>query len=144
MRWPIAGVAQSVERVLGKDEVSGSNPDTSSIREHPRPRAAGRSAAGESAGLGGQAEAIAACPNPTRFGATWRFRTRQEGPVKVSLYDVSGRCVRSYDEGTRIPGRYEIVWDGRDHNGQKVSAGVYFCRLEIGQRLSTARLVVLR
>ena len=28
-----AGVAQSVERVLGKDEVSGSNPDTSSILE---------------------------------------------------------------------------------------------------------------
>ena len=26
-----AGVAQSVERLLGKDEVSGSNPDTSSI-----------------------------------------------------------------------------------------------------------------
>jgi hypothetical protein len=95
-------------------------------------------------GLGGPAEAIAACPNPTSFVATLRFRTRQEGPVKVSLYDVSGRCVRSYDEGTRIPGRYEIVWDGRDHNGQKVSAGVYFCRLEIGPRLSTARLVILR
>ena len=56
LRWPSAGVAQSVERVLGKDEVSGSNPDTSSIREHPRSRAAGRSAAVESAGLGGKAE----------------------------------------------------------------------------------------
>ena len=33
LRLSEAGVAQSVERVLGKDEVSGSNPDTSSTKK---------------------------------------------------------------------------------------------------------------
>ena len=31
-----ADIAQSVERILGKDEVSGSNPDISSIKEKAR------------------------------------------------------------------------------------------------------------
>ncbi|TET83323.1 T9SS type A sorting domain-containing protein [candidate division TA06 bacterium] len=49
--------------------------------------------------------------------------------ANVSVYDASGRCVRKLVDEARVPGFYQVVWDGRDDLGQKVPSGSYFCRL---------------
>lgn len=51
-------------------------------------------------------------------------------PVKVRIYDLSGRLVRSFDD-PRTSGRHRRVWDGRDEAQQLVAPGHYLYRVSI-------------
>ncbi len=66
------------------------------------------------------------------------------GGVKMAIYDVSGRVVRTFTEMPTRPGRYQVVWDGRNNVGQLVASGVYFCSLEAGGVRDTRPVVLLR
>lgn len=66
------------------------------------------------------------------------------GGVKLTIYDVAGRVVRTFNDVPTHPGRYEVVWDGKNDNGQRVSSGVYFCSLEAGGARDTRPVVLLR
>jgi hypothetical protein len=41
-------------------------------------------------------------------------------------------------------GAYREVWDGRDGRGHEVASGVYFCRLTVGTRTLTRKMVLAR
>ncbi len=67
------------------------------------------------------------------------------GTSSVRIYDVKGRLVRIVlHEDFLHPGDYSIGWDGRDEKGVKVSPGVYYCKLQIGERNLTKRVILLR
>ena len=54
-------------------------------------------------------------------------------PVRMRIYDVSGRLVRNLgEEPVRTLGRHFVQWDGRSDRGTAVAAGVYLCVLEAG------------
>jgi hypothetical protein len=58
--------------------------------------------------------------------------------VKIDIYDISGRMIRTL---TTVAGSV-VTWDGTDNSGQICPNGNYFVRVEIGDEVSTARLVV--
>jgi hypothetical protein len=63
----------------------------------------------------------------------------------VRVYDVKGRLVRTIlTEETLHPGDYSMSWDGMDENGTQVAPGVYYCKLQIGERSLTKRVILLR
>ena len=89
---------------------------------------------------------IAATPNPVRSNATTelKFVLPQEGPARVSVYDVAGRSVRTLANGPLAAGEHVVRWDGRSGNGRPTAAGVYFVRLETPGGTSTRKLVKLK
>jgi hypothetical protein len=46
--------------------------------------------------------------------------------------------------GPAKAGQNRVVWDGRDHEGHKLSSGVYFYRLESGTETATRKVLLLR
>ena len=66
------------------------------------------------------------------------------GSIRLAVYDVGGRHVRTLAEGKVSPGAREFVWRGTDDNGRPVSAGVYFARCECDAGASTQKLVLMR
>lgn len=82
-------------------------------------------------------------PNPFRPGGAFEFSLPEPRPVRLSVYDAAGRCVATLRSGPMAAGRHTITWDGRDASGQRVPAGVYFCRLVSGSFHQARRLVVL-
>lgn len=66
------------------------------------------------------------------------------GVARLVVYDVKGRVVRTFDLSPSHPGRYEVVWDGKNDGGQRVASGVYFCSLEAGGQRDTRQVVLLR
>ncbi len=67
------------------------------------------------------------------------------GISSVRVYDVKGRLVRTVlEEEFLHPGEYSMGWDGKDENGIQVQPGVYYCKLQIGDRSVTKRVVLLR
>ncbi|MCA9752973.1 MAG: S8 family serine peptidase [Gemmatimonadetes bacterium] len=80
-------------------------------------------------------------PNPSRGGTDVSFSLPQRGPVRVRVYDVTGRLVRTVADEVREAGRSEVRWDGKTDGGANAAAGVYFVRLET-ERGSSSRKVV--
>lgn len=68
-------------------------------------------------------------PNPFSSGTTIRYAVPSSGWVKIAVYDVGGRLVRTLVDGTKVPGQHQVMWDGRDGPGRDVRGGLYFCVL---------------
>ncbi len=77
-------------------------------------------------------------PNPFNPGTTIVYRLREAGRVKLEVFDVLGRRVRTLAEGNQNPGDHVVLWDAAG-----VASGVYICRLESGRQVRTLRLVLL-
>ncbi|MXY80580.1 MAG: M48 family metalloprotease [Gemmatimonadetes bacterium] len=50
--------------------------------------------------------------------------------AELAIYDVAGWHVRTFALDHQSPGKYSIVWDGRDDAGRELSDGLYFYRLK--------------
>ena len=93
---------------------------------------------------GPSVRSISASPNPFVERTSLRFVLTEPGAPRVSVFDVSGRLVRSFAPtgGAGIP--VEVVWDGRDARGRNVPAGLYFVRVGAGGPELNWRVVKLR
>ncbi|MFO7676504.1 MAG: M20/M25/M40 family metallo-hydrolase [bacterium] len=96
--------------------------------------------AGRAAATGG----LAVLPSPARGGLAVRFQLAAAAPARLAVYDAGGRLVRVLATGEHRAGEHLTRWDGRDAAGRKVSAGVFFCRLEVGGAASARRFELLR
>ena len=83
-------------------------------------------------------------PNPFNPVTTIRYEIKEATHVKLNVYDVAGRLVRTLVDETRKPDRYKAVWNGTNARGQNVATGVYFYRLEAGSFVSTKKMVLLK
>lgn len=69
-------------------------------------------------------------PNPFNPGTMVRMELARTGPVRLDIYDIMGRHVRTLvADQSMAPGRHEIYWNGQDDRGRGVAAGVYMARL---------------
>ena len=62
----------------------------------------------------------------------------------LSVYDMTGRLVRTLVDDVAAPGEHSAVWDGRDGAGHEAVSGVYICRLQCGNFSDSRRLVMLK
>ena len=83
-------------------------------------------------------------PNPFREGTTISYASPRPQPLKLRVFDVSGRLVRTLVDQVMPAGRFTIAWDGRDDHGQVTTAGVYFYRLEGENEMLTRKTIRLR
>ena len=78
-------------------------------------------------------------PNPFNPSTTIRFDVPQEGRVRLIVYDLLGREIRTLVNGPVKPGYYEMKFDARD-----LPSGVYFCRMEAGSFSQVKKMVLVR
>jgi hypothetical protein len=83
-------------------------------------------------------------PSPARGAASVSFDLPRPGRVRLDLYDVHGRLVRTLVDGPRAAGTHLARWDGRDGAGQPTAAGVYFLRIEAAGETKSGRIALLR
>jgi hypothetical protein len=83
-------------------------------------------------------------PNPFNPSTVVPIRVGGAARVTASVYDMSGRLVRTLLDGWEKAGIREVSWDGTDASLRPVSSGVYFCRVEAGGRVETRRMVLVR
>jgi hypothetical protein len=83
-------------------------------------------------------------PNPFNPSTTIRFTLPGTSPVRLVVYDITGRVVRALADGTYQPGAHSVAWDGLDRSGRACASGVYVYRLTTTQGVVTRRMVLLR
>jgi hypothetical protein len=83
-------------------------------------------------------------PNPFRARTTLEFTLPKRGDVRLEVYDVLGRRVRTLVDRSYDAGRHTVRWDGRNDTGQAVASGIYLGRLKVGDQRHVQRLVLVR
>lgn len=83
-------------------------------------------------------------PNPFNPATSITYCVEDRSPVRIGIYDIHGKLVRTLLNGISGPGLATIPWDGKDANGSAVSSGIYFIRLETMRRTFSKKLVLLK
>jgi flagellar hook assembly protein FlgD len=99
---------------------------------------------GSDASDGSDRSDLAIFPQPFSPSGVVGFSMPAASEVSLSVYDVKGRRVRMLATGTRSEGSHQVGWDGTDDAGRDVAPGLYFVRLNAGERVEVKRVVVVR
>jgi Ca-activated chloride channel homolog len=96
-----------------------------------------------------KAFALRACyPNPfslSRSGTTSiSYDIAKTGPVTITVTDVLGRIIATLLRDTKMPGRYQIQWSGKDAAGRTIPPGVYFVRMSTPSFAGTLKLIIMK
>ena len=83
-------------------------------------------------------------PNPFNPETNIQFDIPEHLPVKLAIYDLSGKEVNILVQDTFAPGKYKVMWNGKDQYGQPVSAGMYIYQIEAGNFRNTKKLILLK
>ncbi len=88
-------------------------------------------------------------PNPFNPETWIPYQLSEDSPISVSIYDTSGRLVRTLPLGFQSAGFYNsperaAYWDGRNATGEPVASGIYFYQLTAPAFLQTRRLVIIK
>ena len=93
---------------------------------------------------GNVASVLTNYPNPFNPVTTIHFDLRNESVVRLTVYSVDGKRVRTLVDGKLHQGGHFIEWDGKDVSGNPVSSGVYLYRLEANQQTLTRKMILLK
>ncbi|MFN0150133.1 MAG: FlgD immunoglobulin-like domain containing protein [bacterium] len=83
-------------------------------------------------------------PNPFRSSTTLHFSLPRPQEAQVSVFDVSGRLVRTLVDRRLAGGEHQMTWDGTDQSGRAVTSGTYFYKLITPERNLTRKMSVIR
>jgi PKD repeat protein len=98
----------------------------------------------EATTLPGQNRLMQNYPNPFNPSTKIEFELKAAGPVKLLIYDLTGRRVAVLIDGRREAGRHTVTWEGRDSADRSVSGGLYLLRIEAGNFKQTKKLLLMK
>lgn len=83
-------------------------------------------------------------PNPFNPSTTISFYLPGKCPVRLEIFDVSGRRMKCLADESMEKGAHKIEWNGNDRNGNTAASGVYFYRLTAGKETISKKMILLR
>ncbi len=86
-------------------------------------------------------------PNPFNPETWIPYQLSQDSPVSVSIYDTTGKMIRTLSIGYQSAGFYNsqdraAYWDGKNALGERVASGVYFYTLTAGEFTAIRKMLI--
>lgn len=69
-------------------------------------------------------------PNPFNPDTYIEFELARASHVKIDIFNIVGQKVKTLVDEEMQPGRYVADWDSKDQQGNSVSSGIYFYRMQ--------------
>ena len=64
--------------------------------------------------------------------------------VRIDIYDLRGRRVKTLVDGYKTSGVYSVTWNGTNETGKVCASGVYYYRIHAGTNVVTRKMLFLR
>jgi len=80
-------------------------------------------------------------PNPFYERTTVRYYLNRPNEVHLGIYSLAGEEIRTLLSERQGEGQQAVEWDALDNQGRRVSAGIYFFKLQVGNHAETGKLV---
>jgi len=96
-----------------------------------------------------KSQLLANYPNPFNPETWIPYQLSKPAQVKIRIFDLSGKLVRSLDLGNRQAGFYTsrseaAYWDGRNEAGERVASGLYFYHLQTDHFSAMRRMLIVK
>lgn len=70
-------------------------------------------------------------PNPFNPSTTIKYSLPYNSSVSITVYNIMGQEIKSFEMNSQSAGTHSIVWNGRNANGITVASGIYLYRISI-------------
>jgi hypothetical protein len=90
-------------------------------------------------------------PNPFSTSTTISFNTHSASwrteSAEIKIYNIKGQLIRQFNPpagGQKFKINNEVVWDGNDQTGRQVPSGIYFYKLNIGEKSEVKKMLLIK
>ena len=83
-------------------------------------------------------------PNPFNPTTSIEFTTFENSFVRLVVFDINGRHVKTLVSNYLTEGSHLIKWDAKNSFGQEMPSGVYIYQLSTSNMISSKRMTLLR
>ncbi len=83
-------------------------------------------------------------PNPFNPTTTIKFSLPEQQRVKLEVFDIVGKLVTTIVDKDLAPGKYDVLWEGKDRSGAVVTSGVYLYRLQAGSYSALKKMLLVK
>jgi hypothetical protein len=83
-------------------------------------------------------------PNPINPSTVVSFSLSQPGRVRILIYDLQGRLVKTLLDENRNVGDQSVMWNGSSSRSSTVPSGVYFVHIQAPEGKEVQRVTVLK
>jgi len=83
-------------------------------------------------------------PNPFNSQTIIQYGVPEKAAGRITIYNILGQRVKTFELGEMAPGRYRIQWDGRNNYGTNIASGVYIYRFETKNYMTAKKLLLLK
>jgi len=83
-------------------------------------------------------------PNPFNPMTTITYGLPTDGRVTIEIYDIVGRKMVTLVDAVEQAGYRSVNWYGKDEGGNLVASGVYFCRVQFGNKAEIKKMILLK
>ncbi|MCO6472776.1 MAG: T9SS type A sorting domain-containing protein [Melioribacteraceae bacterium] len=83
-------------------------------------------------------------PNPFNPSTSIVYNLPEASHITIKIYDMLGSEVKTLVNSQMNAGRYEVVWNGDNNFGSKVSSGSYLLRVTAGKNVAVKKMLLLK
>ena len=83
-------------------------------------------------------------PNPASERFNFSFAVEQNCRLEVSIHDMSGRTIKQVFSGDAAAGNFQLHWDGTNGAGERVTNGIYLCRIASGNVVQVKNIILAK
>ncbi len=83
-------------------------------------------------------------PNPFNPSTTIGYALPEDSYVELAIYNIQGKIVTRLVKIQQPAGNYQVVWNGCDESGNRVSSGIYYYQLKTAKFSQTKKMVLFQ
>ena len=83
-------------------------------------------------------------PNPFNPTTEIRYQLPENSEVRIAVFDILGRRVKTLVNRFQSAGYYSVTWDGKNESNQSVGSGNYFYIVQTNQHYAVKKMILLK
>ena len=83
-------------------------------------------------------------PNPFNPFTTIKYELPKPSDVVLKIYNILGQEVKTLVNSPKPAGYFQVLWDGTNFYGVRVSSGMYIYRIQVENFVSVKKMVLLK
>ncbi|MFL3005421.1 MAG: T9SS type A sorting domain-containing protein [Candidatus Neomarinimicrobiota bacterium] len=83
-------------------------------------------------------------PNPFNPSIVFKYKISKSNHVRIGIYNVLGKKVKSLVEEVQEAGNYYTKWDGNNEFNKPLPSGAYFLRMQSGEYYMIKKITLIK
>jgi hypothetical protein len=83
-------------------------------------------------------------PNPFSDFTIIQYQLKEDEFIEVNILSLNGEVIRTLVNGFKTASKYEVVWNGCDDHGNKLSAGIYLYILKSKEGIEVKKATIYK